>query len=124
MAGTPRVAAGRAATRPSGEATKAARLPWTAFVQVLLEFQLAGHLQYLSGFVSAFRHLDPQQRGLVDEASFRKLVRHVEPHRTEPELQTMLQKVDPHNHQRITFSDCVCVLAAGVGRLARKQAQA
>ena len=49
---------------------------------------------------------------MLDEIQFREIALALNPHRTEQVLQSLLTQVDPHNHQRITFSDCVGALAA------------
>ena len=111
---TPGVSRTASRGRSRGEAyaaAQASRIPYHAFVQVLLDFQLSGHLQYLAPFVMLFRELDLKQRGVLDEPGFRQLVARLESDRTEGDLTCMLEAVDPHNHQRITFSDCVCALA-------------
>ena len=52
------------------------------FSQVLLDFQLAGHKQFLAPFVSLFRLLDREGTGVLSESEFRRLVSSVAPTKT------------------------------------------
>jgi len=79
--------------------------------QILLDFQLAGHQQFLEAFVAVFRQHDKQGRAVVDEAAFRQIVAAVDPAKDEAALLALLEKVDPHANQQITFSDCVAALS-------------
>ena len=38
-----------------------------------------------------------------------------------PTIGAMLEQVDPHSHQRISFSDCVYVLSDPIERMHRKR---
>lgn len=90
------------------------RIPYASVLQTLLDFQLNGHLQYLAPFVASFRGFDPRNSGVIDEATFRALAAELVPGVDDERMLAMLERVDPHSHQRITFSDCVCVLADDV----------
>mgnify|MGYP003331921248 CR=1 FL=1 len=96
------------------------RIPPAALLQALLEFQLSGHLADLAPFVAKFRQHDVAGRGLLDEAGFRALLAELGPIPEEQTICAMLERVDPHLHQRITFSDCVCVLADEIERLQQR----
>ena len=98
------------------------RLPYSSFLQVLLDFQLSGHVAYLSSFVSLFQQLDPLGRGFVNEAELRQLALALDPGKTEEELVALLERADPHNHQRIAFSDTVQLFADELQRLNAGQA--
>eukprot|EP00900_Chrysochromulina_parva_P002878 jgi/Chrpa1/12591/Chrysochromulina_OHIO_Genome00019706-RA len=101
---------------------------WTDIVKYLyteadelLEFQLAGHLTYLAPFVALFRGLDLQARGVLDDRGFRALVANIDPRLDDATIGAMLEQVDPHSHQRISFSDCVYVLSDPIERMHRKR---
>ena len=68
-----------------------------------------GTQKFLQGFVAIFRQHDKQ--GLVDEAAFRQIALAVDPAKDEAALLALLERVDPHAHQQITFSDCVAALS-------------
>ena len=86
-------------------------------MQVLLHFQLQGHVQYLLPFGHLFRQLDPRRRGVISEADFRQLARAIEPSKSEGGLLALLHAADPHNLQRITFSEAVTALTNDLHRL-------
>lgn len=83
----------------------------TSPVQVLLDFQMSGHQRFLAGFVKAFRAVDTEGKGVLDEEGFRLLLSDIAPHKDEPEVRRLLSVVDPHNRQQLTFSDCVATLS-------------
>jgi len=88
------------------------KLPYAAFVKVLLDFQMAGHQRFLAPFVREFRQVDVDARGALDDDSFRLLLARLAPQKAEPEIRALLQLIDPHNRQAMTFSDCVATLSA------------
>ena len=97
------------------------RLSYAAFLQVLLEFQLSGHLRYLSSFVHLFRQLDTRGKGVLDEEQFRKLAYALNP--AEDKADDHLAHIDPFIHQRLTFSDCVACFTADLMRLQQQEEQ-
>lgn len=150
------------------------RLPYSDLIQLLLDFQLVGHLQcarplilsfnraphahppssapscarrfarafpcapvcpepafrplpyprYLARFVLLYREVDVAAKGYLDESAFRALVSRVDPTKDERMILGILERVDPHTHQRISFSDCVCVFAPDIERMQRVAAPA
>ena len=60
------------------------RLPYASFLKVLLDFQLAGHQQFLSHFLRLWREHDPEARGVVAEGAFRRLVLALDPSKDAP----------------------------------------
>eukprot|EP00964_Phaeocystis_antarctica_P109800 scaffold74212_cov38-Phaeocystis_antarctica.AAC.1 len=89
------------------------KLSYFSFVKVLLDFQLAGHQQFLGHFLRLFRELDPEAKGVIGEACFRRLVLQLDQAKAEEEeLLRMLATVDPNNHSQMTYSDCVATLSA------------
>lgn len=104
------------------------RLPYASFVQVLLDYQLSGHVQYLEAFVEIWRTIQPQASigadpGLISEEGFHLLTLELSPERfghsahAAEAMQDLLAEVDPYNHQRISFSDCVAVFGPEIARL-------
>ena len=88
-----------------------------AHKRAFLEFQLAGHVHYLSGFVHLFRQLDVNTRGAIHESEFRQLALAIDPSKSDAQIEALLEKVDPHNHQRISFSDSVNALTPDLHRI-------
>lgn len=86
------------------------KLPYSAFLQVLLDFQLMGHRHFLEPFVALFRFVDTQRKGVLEEAAFRRLVASVAPQKTAADVEQLLMAIDPFNHHIVTFSDCVVAL--------------
>ena len=107
----------------AGAAHEAGRLPYALLIQQLLEFQLTGHLHYLGAFAHLFHALDPKGKGTIDESEFRQLVSAIDPKRPEEVVASLLEQVDPHNLQRISFSDCVHALAADLQRMNADEAR-
>lgn len=48
---------------------------------------------------------------------FRDLVRSMDPEKTDADLDTLVNLVDPYDNQHITFSECVSVLSAELVRM-------
>ncbi|KAL1512004.1 hypothetical protein AB1Y20_005279 [Prymnesium parvum] len=87
------------------------KLPYSKFVKVLLDFQMAGHQRFLSTFVKEFRNVDVDGKGVLDETAFRSLLSRIAPSKDEAAIRRLLNIVDPHNRQQMTFSDCVATLS-------------
>ena len=104
---TPRSARGAPPPKP-----RSYKLSYSSFVKVLLDFQLAGHQQFLGHFLALFRDLDPGAKGVIDEPAFRRLMLRLDPAKEEGALLEMLATVDPNNHSQMTYSDCVATLSA------------
>ena len=129
-----------------GAATKG-RVRFKAFLKVLLDFQLKGHQRFLSKFHAQFSEVDTDANGVIDEGvcptgwgwcrsprwlwpahlllwvvscgagEFRDLVRSMDPEKTDADLDTLVNLVDPYDNQHITFSECVSVLSAELVRM-------
>jgi len=100
-----------ASGKPERDSAPPLALSFHSFMQVLLNFQLDGHLLFLRPFVSSFRALDEQHSGLLSADGFRELAFAVAPHLSPDEVAQLVSAVDPQKHQRITFSDCVATLS-------------
>lgn len=106
------------------------RLPFTVFLSIVLEYQLAAHEEYLSNFTKLFRHVDSNNDGILcaqefhafyvmlrqvstDSGVLRMLLDGQEVEEKEEDLQTLfglIRLLDPHETDRITFSSAVSVL--------------
>lgn len=104
---------------------------YSDFVHCILDFQLKNHEKFLSRFVSAFRQVDVNLDGVINPEEFHDLfldirfdgmkVGHVPPEQraeAEETFSTLLNVVDPYQHNRISFSaaaSCLSRLGAGAG---------
>ena len=73
----------------------------------MLDYQLKGHEKFLEKFLGLYRELDLDKDAILDEYQFRELIASMEIDMTKDDIVRLLQIVDPFNHQKITFSDCV-----------------
>lgn len=87
------------------------RISYKEFLKVLLDFQLHGHEKFMQTFIEAFRSVDQDGNGVVNEEEFRSLVESLGVGLDEAEISRLLGLVDPFNNQQITFSDCVALLS-------------
>lgn len=81
------------------------KILYVDFVRVLLDFQLKGHERFLHKFVKLFRQFDTDRNGILNELEFRKLILATDPNKTEEEIDSLLNSIDPYNNQQITFSE-------------------
>jgi Ca2+-binding EF-hand superfamily protein len=81
-----------------------------SFLQLVLNFQLRTHEKFLARFRRAFRNVDTDKNGIVDEVQFRALVRTLDPSKTDEQVTDLLAHADPHHNDHVTFSDAVHVL--------------
>ncbi|KAL0490135.1 hypothetical protein AKO1_009358 [Acrasis kona] len=93
------------------------KIPYVEFLRVLLNFQLRGHERFLTKFVRLFRQFDADKNGILNELEFRHLLLHINPHRTEENIEHWLNYTDPYNNQQITFSECVTFLSADLVKM-------
>jgi hypothetical protein len=96
-------------------------LSYNEFIRTLLDFQLEGHERFLSRFVRIFKQFDVDRNGIVNELEFRNILRGVDPQKTEEAVTALLDVVDPHNNQLITFSECVTFLSTELVRMMREE---
>lgn len=96
-------------------------LSYNEFIRTLLDFQLEGHERFLSRFVRIFKQFDTDRNGIVNELEFRNTLRAVDPQKSEEEVTALLDVVDPHNNQLITFSECVTFLSTELVRMMREE---
>ena len=78
------------------------------FLKLVLDFQLREHEKFLSRFVKEFRSVDADNDGVIDEASFRGLMKRL---KLGDKVESFLITIDPYNNQKVTFSECVHLLS-------------
>ena len=95
----------------SQAAPKRVQLLYTDFQKVILDFQLLEHERFLHKFTEYFKAVDSDTNGVVDENEFRELVQSMQVIETDQELDFLLQSVDPHNNNKMTYSEIVTLLS-------------
>ncbi|KAG2781329.1 hypothetical protein PC129_g12297 [Phytophthora cactorum] len=86
------------------------------FEQVLYGYQLQGRLDLLEGFRRMFEELDPERVGVINRPRFGTLTRRLAPTKSESTVTTLLEALDPFNHDMITFSDAANALLPDIRR--------
>eukprot|EP00826_Nyctotherus_ovalis_P016973 TRINITY_DN14958_c0_g2_i1.p1 TRINITY_DN14958_c0_g2~~TRINITY_DN14958_c0_g2_i1.p1 ORF type:complete len:508 (-),score=157.39 TRINITY_DN14958_c0_g2_i1:926-2449(-) len=81
-------------------------------VKILLDFQLNTHEKYIHKFTLLFREIDREKAGVVDEAGFNQLLAKMKLPISEEEQAQYIEIIDPHNHRRITYSDCLAFFSS------------
>ncbi|KAG6585059.1 uncharacterized protein IUM83_08538 [Phytophthora cinnamomi] len=95
-------------------------LPFVDFEQVLYGYQLQGRLELLDGFRRAFEELDTERVGVVNRPRFVTLARRIAPTKPESAVTTLVETIDPFNHDVITFSDAANALLPDIRRASAK----
>ncbi|KAH7473913.1 uncharacterized protein KRP23_8051 [Phytophthora ramorum] len=95
-------------------------LPFTDFEQVLYGYQLQGRLDLLEGFRRAFEELDTERVGVINRVRFVSLTRRLAPTKLESAVTTLIESLDPFNHDAITFSDAANALLPDIRRTSTK----
>ncbi|KAE8912686.1 hypothetical protein PF005_g9386 [Phytophthora fragariae] len=90
------------------------------FEQVLYSYQLQGRLELLDGFRRAFEELDIERVGVINRPRFVTLARRLAPTKPESAVTTLLETLDPFNHDVITFSDAANALLPDIRRVNAK----
>lgn len=84
------------------------------FLKILLDFQLKQHERFLSKFRQAFRAIDTEGKGLLTAVEFRRLAVELAPTKPADDVEALVTRVDPHRHDKISFSECVSALSADI----------
>jgi len=90
------------------------KIQYTDLQKIILDFQLAKHENYLKKFTTLFKEMDTRREGILKEAEFRQLINRMEIPVTEKDIQRFLQRVDPYNNQKITYSECLALFSSVV----------
>ncbi|OWZ21851.1 hypothetical protein PHMEG_0003527 [Phytophthora megakarya] len=95
-------------------------LPFADFEQVLYGYQLQGRLDLLEGFRRVFEELDTERVGVINRPRFVTLAQRVAPTKSEGTVLTLLENLDPFNHDVITFSDAANAFLPDIRRSCTK----
>ena len=79
------------------------------FVQLVCENQIQNREKYLKKFVELFKRFDKDEDGILDETQFIEMIKAIPYCQNNLEYFTeiLLNKIDPFNHKKFIFSDCV-----------------
>ncbi|TMW60120.1 hypothetical protein Poli38472_000162 [Pythium oligandrum] len=80
-------------------------LPFTVLEKLLFDYQLQGRLKLLDGFCQLFARFDKDNVGILSRERFCALVQQLAPRRSPQEIEKMLDRMDPFEHDTVTFSD-------------------
>ena len=86
-----------------------ANIPYFDFIQLVCENQIENREKYLKKFVQLFKKFDTDEDGILNEEQFIEMVKTI-PYcvsNLDYYIEILLNKIDPFNHHRFIFSDCV-----------------
>ncbi|GET89340.1 hypothetical protein, conserved [Leishmania tarentolae] len=98
-----------------------APLLYKDFLRLLLDFQLDGHARFLERYVTIFRRHDSDQNGIVNRFEFASIVHELDPSKSDEVVESMVEQIDPHRSQLITFSESITFLNDELLRLSYTQ---
>ena len=91
-------------------------IPYKDFIQLVCENQIQNREKYLRRFVKLFRKFDKDGDGILDEEQFINMVKSI-PYcqkNINEYIDKFLAIIDPFNHKKITFNNCVIVFSSEV----------
>ena len=79
------------------------------FVQLVCENQIQNRENYLKKFVELFKKFDKDEDGILNEEQFIEMIKSIPycQNNLEYFIEILLNKIDPFNHKKFIFSDCV-----------------
>ena len=86
-----------------------ANIPYFDFIQLVCENQIENREKYLKKFVQLFKKFDTDEDGILNEEQFLEMIKSI-PYclsNIDYYIEILLNKIDPFNHRRFIFSDCV-----------------
>lgn len=86
-----------------------ANIPYKEFIQLVCENQIHNRDNYLKKFVELFKRFDTDEDGILNEEQFLEMIKSIPFCQNNLEYYTekLLNKIDPFNHRRFIFNDCV-----------------
>jgi hypothetical protein len=99
---------------------EAPQLLYAEFLRTLLDFQLEGHERFLAKFVRVFKQFDSDRNGVINEQEFRSVIKAIDASKSDEEVNTLLDLIDPNNNQLINFSECVTFLSSELVKLSKE----
>lgn len=91
-------------------------IPYKEFVHVVMEYQISYRDNYLKCFLGMFQKYDKDKNGIVNEEEFKEIVKDIPIicKKGNAYVKELLEKVDPLNLNKITFSDVVSLFSSEV----------
>ena len=92
-----------------GRLKEEANIPYCDFIQLVCENQIENREKYLKKFVQLFKKFDTDEDGILNEEQFIEMIKSI-PYclsNLDYYIEILLNKIDPFNHHRFIFSDCV-----------------
>ena len=91
-------------------------IPYKDFIQIVCENQIINREKYLRKFVNLFRKFDKDGDGVLNEEQFIEMVKHIPycQNNLEEYINRFLYVVDPFNHKKITFNNCVILFSSEI----------
>ncbi len=86
--------------------------------QFILQKQLESHERALAPIATAFRQIDQESSGCLDQDSFVDFCKVINPTIGGKEIAVLSAAMDPHKTGRVTFSSCAHTLASELTRIA------
>lgn len=88
-------------------------ISYKEFEHILTEYQISYRDKYLKSFVTIFQKYDTDRNGVIDEDQFKEMMStiHCVHSKGEKYIKMLLEKIDPYNFKRITFSECVTLFS-------------
>ena len=80
------------------------------FIKIVLDNHIRFRDKQLKNFVDIFKSVDTNKDGIINEEEFTELVQRMKIFKedeVENKIFQFLEKIDPFDNQRITFSECV-----------------
>ena len=91
-------------------------IPYKDFIQIVCENQIINREKYLRKFVNLFRKFDKDGDGVLNEEQFIEMVKNIPycQNNLEEYINRFLYVVDPFNHKKITFNNCVILFSSEI----------
>ena len=87
-------------------------IPYSDFIQLVCENQIQNREKYLKKFVKLFRKFDKDGDGVLNEEQFIGMIKAIPycQNNIEEYIDKFLAIIDPFNHKKFTFNNCVTLL--------------
>ena len=90
------------------------KILFTEFQNIILNYQIINHENYLKGFIKTFKEIDHDEDGILNEDEFRDLLAKSIQCTNEQEINQMLRIVDPFCHNKIPLSECLALFSSEI----------
>ena len=91
-------------------------IPYSDFIQLVCENQIQNREKYLKKFVKLFRKFDKDGDGVLNEEQFIGMIKAIPycQNNIEEYIDKFLAIIDPFNHKKFTFNNCVTLLSSEI----------